>query len=180
MDRARILLACTLTFSVVLEFCVRYLDWWSYLWGHMDSFMHFWWGFNIFLALVVLLRWRPADALIGVFVFQMGWEAIEIAGDQLIPQVLAMLDPFYYDGVKDTIVDLMGGLVAWQVLILMKAKFAVKPSSLRQWMDAYVKVVIPGLIIGAIAHLWLGDRASLIAMTWIVVAAMPATLLARR
>jgi hypothetical protein len=178
MDRAKVLFACTLAFSIALEFCVRYFGLWHTLWGHMDSAMHFWWGWNIFLGLVLFLRWTPYDALLGVFVWQMLWEAVEIVGDRFVPQIASMLDPFYFDGIKDTVFDIAGGACAWGTLALLGSGLvALHASPLRRWMATFLGAMVPGIALGALLTVRSGESASLFALAWVLCAAVLSGLL---
>jgi hypothetical protein len=170
MDLRKLVFGCTLTLSVLLELYVRLLDKWSLFNGTMDSVMHFFWGLNVFFIFILFFKWTPLDALLGVFVWQMAWEAVEMIGDQIIVQTAAMLDHFFFDGIKDTIVDLAGGLLGWGILKTLPAA-AYNVSKLRFWMTSYFVTMLPGIAIGSIISVASGASADVFATAWIIAAA---------
>ena len=141
MEKNKAILSLTLAFSVILELFVRKGAVMLYgangfaLWPWIDNVMHFFWGLNIFLALLFIFKWEPLDALLGLFVWQMVWESIEIIGDHLAPQPAYMFDHFFFDGIKDTILDIAGGFVGW--LIFAWKKKDNHPKRFRGWMKKY-------------------------------------------
>ena len=169
----RLFLLASISCSVILEFCVRHYDLWHLLWGRMDSLMHFLWGWNIFLIFVLLLRWTPRDALLGVFAWQMLWESIEIVGDIVLPQPAYMLDIFYMDGLKDTVVDMLGALAAWGALTRFPA-VKTKRSRLHGWMHAFLLFTLPGIAIGGVVTLVRGESPNMFVVIWLVCAAVAA------
>lgn len=181
MDRPKQLFFASLTFSIILEILVRTLNWWPYFFGHMDSIMHFFWGVAITLGLMTMLKWSARDAFLAVLVWQMVWEAIEIIGDKLIAQVAAMLDSFFYDGVKDTVCDALGSIAAI-LLVRLTTKHAAKRTArqtahrahepLHAEMVLFLALIVPGLILGAILTALQGESASVFMMIWIVSAAL--------
>lgn len=171
MEARRILLYCTLTFSIVLEVFVRMNNWWQWFGGHMDSVMHLFWGLNVFLMLVVWLRWKPVSALYGVFAMQMGWELIEMVGDIVWPQPGSMLDIFWWDGIKDTIVNMAGGLAGWVLVANLRDGLAgLKESSYARSLRVLPWLMLPGIIIGGAVWAATGSSPQVFAIAWIVLA----------
>jgi hypothetical protein len=103
--------------SGALELFVRYISPLLYgqdffgVWGPIDNVMHFLWGLTFFLLFSQYMT--RIQAIYCVFFWQMGWELIEMLGDQLILQPVHMLDLFFFDGIKDTFVDLAGAVVGY-------------------------------------------------------------------
>ncbi|HEY9706161.1 MAG TPA: hypothetical protein V6C58_27240 [Allocoleopsis sp.] len=154
----KIFLGITLTFSIVLEFCVRYFNLWNTI-PYCDKIMHFFWGFNIFLMLVIMFKWKPRDALIAVFVWQMMWEFGEMIEDRLVTQPEYMFDYFYFDGIKDTITDLAGAIAGWLTLGLFKNQKKIKhrdgiPLKVIYFFSILIGIVV---IIGTILSLKAGN-----------------------
>jgi hypothetical protein len=121
MEKNKLIFGFTLLFSIILEWFVRkgavllYGESGFLLWPWVDNFMHFFWGFNIFLFLYLILKWDPWDALLGVVVWQLAWEVLEIIGDRVTSQPDSFYDHFFFDGVKDSVVDALGALFAWRL-----------------------------------------------------------------
>lgn len=161
----KILLGFTFTFSVVLEFCVRYFNLWNTI-PYCDKIMHFFWGLNIFLILVIMFKWKPRDALIGVFVWQMFWELGEMIEDMLVEQPAYMFDYFYFDGIKDTITDLVGGIAGWLTLGLFKNQKKVKYRNGIPLKVIYLFSFLIGLvvIVGTILSLKAGESQNFFAI----------------
>lgn len=155
MERNKVILCFTLAFSVILEWFVRqgavllYGSNGFLLWPWIDNIMHFAWGVNIFLIFFVLFKWEPLDALLAVFVWQMLWESIEIIGDRVIPQPDWMLDHFFFDGIKDTVMNLAGAFAAWWLLAWKKRD--KHPRRFRGWMRRYLTTTLL-LVVGGTAY----------------------------
>lgn len=119
MNRIKIFFAVTLIFSISMEFAVRVYDLWNTI-PFCDKIMHFFWGLNIFMFLAIRLRWSAKDALFGVLAWQVIWEFSEMIGDKIITsQPDYMLDHFFYDGIKDTLMNLAGAFLG---LVIIKNK----------------------------------------------------------
>lgn len=175
MEARRILLYCTLAFSITLEFYVRAFNQWHRLGNHMDTIMHFFWGLNIFLLLVVWLKWKPVSALYGVFAFQMGWELIEMVGDYLIIQSNNMIDIFWWDGIKDTIADLIGGFIGWTVLTFLPGGLGgLSEIPYARALRRLPWYMLPGVIIGAVLWFITGSSPQFFGIVWITVALVAA------
>lgn len=171
MEARKIVSYCMLAFSIVLEYLVRTNDWWGWFDGRMDSVMHFFWGLNIFLLLVIWLRWKPASALYGVFAFQMVWELVEIVGDSVVIQTLDMMDIFWWDGIKDTIVDLLGGALGWLLLLWLPGGLkGLKESPYVRPLQRLPLYMAPGIVIGGIIWAVTGSSPQLFAVIWITLA----------
>jgi len=171
MQARRILFYCTLAFSVVLEYLVRANDWWPCLGGHMDSVMHFFWGLNIFLLSIVWLRWKPASAFYGVFAFQMGWELVEIIGDSVILQSHEMMDIFWWDGIKDTIVDLLGAALGWFIIArIPQGLDGLKETRHAAGLRKLPWVMLPGIVTGGVIWFVTGTSPQLFGVVWITLA----------
>jgi len=171
MKPRTILFTCTLVLSLALEYYVRAYNNWHQLGNHMDSVMHFFWGLNIFLAFVVLLRWKPASALYGVFAVQMNWELLEMIGDYVIIQPDNMLDIFWWDGVKDTVLDLLGGVFGWFLLKSLPGGLqGLRETKWKSALRLYPALMAPGIVIGGIIWFLTGSSPQVFAIVWIAVA----------
>lgn len=170
MEKRNIVFGCTLTFSILLEIYVRWIAKPSVFisWPPIDNIMHFFWGVNVFLIALIFLKWEPLDSLLAVFVWQMGWETAEMIGDRLFSQVAAMLDHFYFDGIKDTLVDLGGGMFGWIILKTMGNLDGLHQSTARTWMLIYAVAMLPGVAIGSVVTIAQGGSADLFAIVWII------------
>ncbi len=171
MDYRRIVFVCTLLFSIALEIYVRAFGIFG-LWPPIDNFMHFFWGLNIFLFVVLYLRWKPLDALLVVLAWQWIWEAGEILTDILITQPDFMLDPFFFDGIKDTIFDAAGGMLAWGILRIMPQK-ETQECQWRLHLILYSTAIVPLLVVGTFVSVVRESSAQWLAFCWIL-AAIPA------
>jgi hypothetical protein len=109
-----------LVISASLEIFVRFISPGLYgqdffgVWPPIDNVMHFLWGLTFFLLFSRYMT--RLQAIYCVFFWQMGWELIEMLGDQLVSQPAHMLDLFFFDGIKDTFVDLAGAVVGFFLL----------------------------------------------------------------
>lgn len=162
--------AVTLTWSIILEYAVRHYDLWN-ISPYTDSVMHFFWGVNIFFALVIFFKWDLKSALLGIFVWQMFWEALEMVGDVVTAQPGYMLDHFFFDGIKDTIVDVLGGVCGWLLIGwtgVFKGTHSVKHLL---WMQWYMYSMLPSAIVGGIILFMTGTSADMLATVWILLAA---------
>lgn len=185
MDRRRILFLITLMFSVLLEVWVRWVMPFTHgqdgfgVWAPVDNVMHLFWGLNIFLFLVLFLRLKPWEALLGVYAWQMCWEAGEMIGDRFLGQPGYMLDHFFLDGIKDTIVDLAGGALGWMLLSKTKEKFrgARAHAWLARLLLTHLWLMLPLLPIGIFLLIRSGESADTLAIGWIVGAGIVALLL---
>lgn len=171
MKTRRILFCCTFAFSVILEYLVRTHNWWSGFGGHMDSVMHLFWGLNIFLIAIVWFRWKPLTALHGVFAFQMLWELAEIIGDIVIPQSSYMMDLFWWDGIKDTIVDMLGAILAWWVLARIPGGLdGLRETRYAGMLQRLPLAMIPGVVLGGVIWSRTGSSPQLFGIAWITLA----------
>lgn len=137
-----------------------------------DNTLHFMWGLCIFLFFVSYLRWKPLDALLGVIAFQIVWELVEIVGDIILGTPVNSLhyDPFFFDGIADTFVDVGGALIGW-VLIRFTGEplYERRVQRLRSWFAYLLVGMVPLLIIGAPLAVSRNDHLSLLAAAWIAV-----------
>lgn len=171
MEARRILLYCSLLFSIVLEYFVRTQNLWMWFGNHMDSVMHFFWGLNIFLLLVIWLKWKPLSALYGVFAFQMFWELVEILGDSVITQTADMMDIFWWDGILDTIVDVLGGALGWLILAWLPGGLkGLRETPYARALRTLPWAMLPGIIIGGVIWTVTGSSPQLFAVIWIALA----------
>ncbi len=171
------LLAVTLPISVVLEVYVRYIAKWQFgtdffaVWGPIDNVMHFLWGLNIALMLMVWTRWSGRDAVLGVFAFQWLWEALEIGGDIFLSQPVHMLDHFWWDGLKDTGVDVLGALTAIGLLVLLPGGLdGLRETRHRRWLERFSLAMVPMIVVGGFwwyARSEPGRSPSLFALVWV-------------
>ena len=116
MKPVKIFFAVTLVFSISMEFAVRTYDLWNAI-PFCDKIMHFFWGLNIFMFLATRLRWSAKDAVFGVLAWQVIWEFSEMIGDKILTgQPDHMLDHFFYDGIKDTLMNLAGAFLGLVVI----------------------------------------------------------------
>ncbi|HLP79664.1 MAG TPA: hypothetical protein VK158_03455 [Acidobacteriota bacterium] len=157
MKSQHILFTTTLVFSIVLEITVRWIllaitgtDGFG-LWPPIDNIMHFMWGLNIFFFFVIVLKWKPLDAVYGVFVWQMGWELVEMIGDITMAQPVHMLDHFFLDGIKDTFVDIGGALLGW--LLIRKIRTPTAQSSFYPWMNIFAWCMLPIVFVGGAVYI---------------------------
>ncbi|HIH23762.1 TPA: hypothetical protein HA251_01900 [Candidatus Woesearchaeota archaeon] len=187
MDSRRAIWYGTLTFSVLLEVWVRYAlplivgrDGFA-IWPSVDNIMHLFWGLNIFLFFVLVLRWKPIEGVLGVYTWQMGWEFTEMVGDVVQAQPVHMLDHFFFDGIKDTFVDIAGALLGWFFISRTKEGFADdnEHPRLRKAVLTHLALMLPLIPIGSILLLTYGKSPDLLAAGWIV-GATPATYLIMR
>lgn len=187
MDSRRAIWYGTLTFSVLLELWVRYAlpfivgrDGFA-IWPDVDNIMHFFWGLNIFLFFVLVLRWKPIEGILGVYAWQMGWEFTEMVGDVVQAQPVHMLDHFFFDGIKDTFVDLAGALLGWFFISRTKEGFADdnEHPRLRKAILTHLGLMLPLIPIGAIILWTYGTSPDLLAAGWIV-GATPVTYIIMR
>lgn len=171
-----------LGFSILLEIWVRWLlpitsghDGF-YIWPNIDNVMHFFWGLNIFLFFVLMLRWTPIEGLLGVYIWQMGWELSEMVGDIIIAQPPHMLDHFFLDGIKDTAVDIAGAVLGWALLLptKMKTKDSRPHPRIARAMLTHLIILLPVIPIGTAALLINNISYDSLAIAWIVLA-IPAT-----
>lgn len=157
MEKHKVVFAITLTISILLEIWVRWISPFQFgqdffgVWPPIDNIMHFLWGLNFFFIFTIGLKWKPWDGILGVFMWQMLWETVEMIGDKVQSQPAYMLDHFFYDGIKDTCNDLAGALVAWYLLYLIFNKNIpyTKDSPCLAWVNYYAILLIPLLIIGS-------------------------------
>lgn len=187
MDHRRGLFFVTLAFSLFLEVWVRWVmplthgDSGFGIWPPVDNVMHFFWGLNIFVFLVLYLRFTPVDALLGVYAWQMAWELMEMVGDIMLRQPGYMLDHFFFDGIKDTLVDLAGGALGWLLLSRSKgAKHSEEVGRMRErrvfrrLAIAHLWLMLPVLPIGTYLRLSTGESPDLLGIVWIAGAALVA------
>lgn len=183
MKGKHFIMAFTLTCSIVLEVWVRWISLEQYgrdffgIWPPIDNIMHFMWGLNIFLILLVWLKWKPLDSLLGVFMWQMMWESVEIIGDIVQAQPQHMFDHFFFDGIKDTIVDIAGGAFGW--LIMKSFPDAINNSKPltegRAYMVTYAYGVVPLILIGTVVY-FINGKVSPDTLTFIwLLALLPVT-----
>jgi hypothetical protein len=113
-----------------------------------------------------MFKWKPRDALIGVFVWQMFWELGEMIEDMLVEQPAYMFDYFYFDGIKDTITDLVGGIAGWLTLGLFKNQKKVKYRNGIPLKVIYLFSFLIGLvvIVGTILSLKAGESQNFFAI----------------
>jgi hypothetical protein len=168
MEARRIVFYSTLAFSVVLEYLVRVYDWWPRLGGHMDSVMHFFWGLNLFLLSIVWLRWKPISAFYGVFAFQMGWELVEIVGDNVITQSQEMKDIFWWDGIKDTMFDMLGAGLGWLMIArIPNGLDGLKETRYAAALRKLPRAMLPGIVIGGVIWFVTGSSPQFFGALWI-------------
>ena len=187
MDSRRVLFAGLLFWSLFLEAWARWiLPLLGYengfaLWPAVDNVMHFFWGVNFFFFFVLVLRWRPLGALLGVYAWQMAWEAGEMIGDLLVSQPSFMFDHFFFDGIKDTFVDVAGALLGWAFLFGTREKFAGlrEHMRLKRFLAAHLACMLPLLPVGIVLFLSTGESHDLLATAWIVLAVPAAFALVR-
>ncbi len=135
--------------------------------------MHFFWGVNLLLALVLFLRMTPLEGLLGVYGWQMIWALCEMLGDILFKQPAYMLDHFFFDGIKDTLMDVAGALLAWFLLSRTKERFAgtKKHPRFARFLAAHLALMLPLLPVGAFLLFSTGTSADVLAIAWISLAA---------
>lgn len=142
-------------FAFILVACVTLLTqgyvlltWHTFweLYPGADSILHALWGMSIFLFLLDVGRWRVRDAMLGVIVLQMWWEAGEIIGNKLVPWDHE--DNFFWDGAKDTLMNIAGAAVGMFAMLLRPGKTNLR----RPWFSRAlvvnvlrsVPVLVPG------------------------------------
>jgi|GEM_PF-1610664 len=187
VDSRRRIFYFMLAFSVILEIWVRFIMPFThgqngfYVWSPVDNIMHFFWGVNIFLFLVLFRKWTPKEGILGIFGWQMVWEVIEMVGDIVTQQPVHMADHLFFDGTKDTIVDLAGGLLGWW--IITKTREGVSGTTEHRWASRYlttlVWLVLPLVPVGAYFFFARGYSADILASAWIVTAAFGALLIVK-
>jgi len=175
MDNRKKLFIFTLSFSILLEWWVRwgmvpfYGDSGFGVWPPVDNIMHFFWGLNIFLAFVLFLRWKPVEALLGVYAWQMVWEACEMIGDSWLAQPGYMLDHFFMDGFKDTLVDVGGAALGWFLLSRFKGAFkkTTEHPRLTKFLLTHLYLMLALLPIGVFLLLKNGVSPDTLTIFWI-------------
>jgi hypothetical protein len=165
VDSRKLLFTCTLLFSIILEATVRILDLWTTYW-YIDSVMHFFWGLNIFLFVVLFLKWKPLDGLLVVLAWQFFWEAGEMVGDLFITQPAYLEDHFFFDGFKDTVVDAAGAGLGWLILKAFP-QGEEQESKLRYWMFLFVILMVPMILFGSVISYARGESMNAFATWWI-------------
>src|ERR1044071_8963256 len=98
MKRNKAFFFASLIVSILIEAFIRYgsfafthrIGYVSWPW--IDNVSHFSWGISGFLLFLTVLEWSPLDSLLGVLMFHMLWEGVEIIGDRLFEE-----SPFGYD-----------------------------------------------------------------------------------
>jgi hypothetical protein len=156
----KIIFAWTLLFSVVLEIYVRVIN--ELIFGidgfgmipYIDNVMHFFWGLNFFFAAIIFFKLEVFDALIVVFLWQMIWESVEMIGDVVLAQPVHMLDHFFFDGIKDTIVDIAGALLGWLMIRLLEMKGVKKYPVFRRFGIVYSFAIVGLAIIGSLYYIY--------------------------
>jgi hypothetical protein len=140
--------------------------------------MHFLWGLNIFLIFSLFFKWKPLHSICGVFLWQMLWEVIEMIGDKLTGQPAHMADHMFFDGIIDTIVDLLGAILGWLILrtIVGKESESNNSAPFMTWISYYSILLIPLFIVGSIIYFKTQVSPDILTSIWIVVA-YPAALL---
>jgi hypothetical protein len=186
MDKQHKIWYSLLAFSVLLEIWVRWGLLWTtghdgfFIWPPVDNVMHFFWGANIFLFLILVLRWRPIEGVLGVYGWQMLWELVEMAGDVATAQPPHMLDHFFMDGTKDTLMNITGALFGWFLVskpLKKQKKYTRAHPRIRRFLTAHLIIMLPMLPIGIFLLAWTGTSFDSLAIAWIVLA-VPAALLA--
>ncbi|MBN2420947.1 hypothetical protein JXB27_01555 [Candidatus Woesearchaeota archaeon] len=87
---------------------------------YLDKLVHFFFGVAV-AAIAYLVYFKNRKfALLCTFAFSMTWEIMEIIGDKIIPQSPDLFDIFFFDGVFDIVVALIG---AYLTFALLKKKF---------------------------------------------------------
>lgn len=180
MDGRHVIWYALISLNVLLELWVRFIlpittghDGF-YHWPNIDIALHLLSGVNIFLLFVLAFKWRPAEALLGVYAVQMGWEATEIIGDWLLTQKAHMIDRFFTDGITDTIANIVGACIGWASLFLTRRKTeGTRPHpratrAIRNHLFLTIPLVPIGLAL-LFAH---GTSYDLLAVVWIIVAAL--------
>lgn len=180
MDGRRVIWYALIGLNVLLEVWVRIIlpittghDGF-YHWPNIDIALHLLSGINIFFLFVLAFGWRPADALLGVYAVQMGWEATEIIGDWLLTQKAHMIDRFFTDGITDTIANIVGACIAWASLSLTGHKMAgtqPRPRAARAIRN-HLHLTIPLVPIGLVLLFAQGTSYDALAAGWIILAAI--------
>jgi hypothetical protein len=156
MNKRHWMVIAAFTVTILLEVCVRFVAKAIYgqqlyiLWPPIDNITHFMWGFSFFLVFLLLLKWDLPDSILGSFFIHMLWEAMEIVGDKLFPQP-GMSDHFFFDGIVDTLMFIVGGCVVWALLARRyKSQQHVK---LRSFFEKYLFSSVILCIIGGILYI---------------------------
>lgn len=178
MDSRKAIFAGTLAFSILLELWVRYgLLYLTghdgfYIWPNVDNVMHFFWGLNFFMVFMLFLRWTPAESVLGVYGWQMLWELVEMVGDIVLTQPVHMLDHFFLDGIKDTVVDVAGALLGWLLLLPTKEGHSgtERHPLIRRAITIHLYLMLALVPIGSFWLVATGKSADLLAIMWIVLA----------
>jgi hypothetical protein len=136
-----------------------------------DNVLHYMWGLCIFLFFVAYLRWKPLDALLGVVVWQILWEGMEMVGDKLFNEATNSLhaDHFFFDGIADTLVNIGGALTGWVLIHYTGEPFYERRvAKLRYWFALLCVSMVPLIIIGAPIAVSRNNSPDAFATLWIL------------
>jgi hypothetical protein len=140
--------ALVLTCAFQIYVLTHHESYWS-TYQHGDDYLHLAWGVTIFLGLIDVAKWSVTDALLGSLVWQLYWEASEHIAERLTHHT--HLDHFFFDGLKDTVVNLVGALTALCVLLCIpNSRSDLQKKRWRKTMILFLLYAIPVVIIGSV------------------------------
>jgi len=152
------------------------------LWPRVDLILHFFGGINAFFLFVILFRFAPVQALLGATFWQLGWETAEMFGDTLLKQPAYMLDHFFIDGLRDTLLSTLGVLFAWYLLSRTREKYKGLKSHPRavRFFTVHLFLALPLVPVGLFLLFKTGNSYDLLAAWWLLLAVIPAFFLSRK
>ena len=77
----------------------------------IDNFIHASFGIAFAAVAYLIYNKNKTFVLAWSFVVSVFWEILEITGDKYVPQTAVLMDPFFYDGIKDITVAFLGTVI---------------------------------------------------------------------
>jgi hypothetical protein len=171
MEKDKWLFYSVLAATLILQIYVLFNKHTFFSWPYGDEVMHLVWGAVMFLFLVIFLRWKPYDALLGVVAWQILWEGGEMIDDKVFGDTGIYIDYLFFDGIKDTLVNLAGGIIGWLLWLPVRTRelYERRLARLRSWTYHTLIALLPMLLIGSVWRLRTGESPQHFATTWMLI-----------